>query len=122
MKISTLNQPCMLSKPSPMPVMRTKLLMFSILLLTSVLSMGCATPQESPPPPTMTECGTPRPQMCTYIYDPVCGAILTGVQCITTPCPATEYKTFGNACNACADSRTTGYMAGACEAATLPKK
>lgn len=102
--------------------MQTKLFTSSFLLLISILLMGCATTQEGPPPLPMTECATPRPQMCAQVYEPVCGAVLTGVQCITTPCPATQYQTFSNACNACADARTAAYVAGACGTAKLQKK
>ncbi len=35
---------------------------------------------------------------CPLIWEPVCGSIDTGIRCVTTPCPSTEEKTFGNVC------------------------
>lgn len=37
---------------------------------------------------------------CTAQYDPVCAKVTGNLQCITTPCPTHEYRTFGNACEA----------------------
>ena len=59
-------------------------------------------------------CEDPRPQMCTREYRPVCALRDTGVRCVTTPCPSTEWKTYGNACDACADADVIGHIAGAC--------
>jgi len=60
-------------------------------------------------------CPEPRPQMCTRDYRPVCATRDTGVRCVTTPCPSTEEKTYGNACSACADQDVISYRNGACE-------
>jgi hypothetical protein len=60
------------------------------------------------------ECPDPRPEMCTEEYRPVCALRDTGVRCITTPCPSTEWKTYGNACAACSDSDVIGYKLGEC--------
>jgi len=35
---------------------------------------------------------------CIKIYQPVCGLVDTGIRCVTTPCPASEEKTFPNSC------------------------
>ncbi len=35
---------------------------------------------------------------CTREYMPVCGIKDTGIRCITSPCPSSEEKTFGNQC------------------------
>jgi hypothetical protein len=51
---------------------------------------------------------------CPDIYLPVCGEVNTGIVCITTPCPTTEYQDFGNSCNACANEQTNGYWEGTC--------
>jgi hypothetical protein len=56
-----------------------------------------------------------RPQACTREYRPVCGEVDSGVRCIKAPCPSTEQRTFGNACTACADAKTTGYWPVSCE-------
>ncbi len=37
---------------------------------------------------------------CPAIWNPVCAKTLGNVQCITTPCPTHEYRTFGSACSA----------------------
>jgi hypothetical protein len=38
--------------------------------------------------------------VCTTEYAPVCAAFDTGIRCITTPCPSSVYRTYGNRCNA----------------------
>ncbi|WP_432473628.1 hypothetical protein [Amphritea sp. HPY] len=53
-------------------------------------------------------CESPRPQMCTREYRPVCGY---------KPAPGDrQYLTqsYGNACAACADSEVKGFVAEAC--------
>ena len=60
------------------------------------------------------ECVEPRPELCTKDYRPVCALRDTGVRCITTPCPSTEWKTYSNACSACSDPDVMGYKNGAC--------
>lgn len=63
---------------------------------------------------SLIQCPDNRPEVCTQIYQPVCGLVDTGIRCITTPCPSAEYKTFGNACTACSDKNVTGYSEGEC--------
>jgi hypothetical protein len=74
---------------------------------------------EAPPAPgrlAFTKCDPAnRPQVCTREYRAVCGEVDTGVRCVKAPCPSTQQKTFGNACTACADAKTTGYWPVACE-------
>lgn len=60
-------------------------------------------------------CDDPRPEICTHRYQPVCGLTDTGVRCITTPCPSTGTKTFGNACVACSDESVSAYYPGECD-------
>jgi len=43
------------------------------------------------------------PTMCPLNYAPVCGQKDTGIRCVTTPCPSTEVKTYGNSCQLAAD-------------------
>lgn len=38
--------------------------------------------------------------VCPAVYLPVCAKAPVDIQCVTTPCPNTEYKTFGNSCEA----------------------
>lgn len=37
---------------------------------------------------------------CTFIHAPVCAKIDANIQCVTTPCPSHQFKTFGNHCQA----------------------
>ena len=60
------------------------------------------------------ECEDPRPELCTRDYRPVCALRDTGVRCITTPCPSTEWKTYSNACSACSDPDVMGYKLDEC--------
>ena len=54
-----------------------------------------------------------KPEICTFEYDPVCSIIDNGVRCVTTPCPSTDAKDFGNACQACSVG-ARGYYSGEC--------
>ncbi|MFH0956950.1 MAG: hypothetical protein V1813_03735 [Candidatus Aenigmatarchaeota archaeon] len=53
-------------------------------------------------------------EACTMEYHAVCAQVDTGIRCITTPCPSTEWKTFGNSCSACATENVLGWKEGAC--------
>lgn len=85
------------------------------LLLATLLTAASGCGEQPQSAADYTECSTPRPQMCTREYQPVCAALDTGVRCVTEPCPSQTRKTYGNACDACADQAVTGYSAGACE-------
>ena len=50
------------------------------------------------------QCKDPRPQMCTMIYQPVCGVNQAG-----------QFKTYSSDCNACSHIEVVGYNDGACE-------
>lgn len=56
-----------------------------------------------------------RPEMCTKEFRPVCGEVDNGVRCVKAPCPSTDKKPFGNACEACANPKTTGYWPAPCD-------
>lgn len=76
-------------------------------------------PAETPAPvadTTPIACTEPRPQACTMDYRPVCATRDTGIRCVTTPCPSSEQKTFGNACSACSDPKVSQYVNGECPA------
>jgi len=60
------------------------------------------------------ECSDPRPEMCTQDYRPVCATRDTGIRCVTEPCPASEQKTYSNACSACSDPKVMRWVAGPC--------
>ena len=58
---------------------------------------------------------TEEPVFCTLQYDPVCGEYDTGVRCVTTPCPSTAQKTYGNLCQLNAEKAKFLYS-GECKA------
>ena len=64
---------------------------------------------------TFVKCKTPRPELCTHQYQPVCANKDTGIRCFKAPCPAVKKVTYGNACSACADKKVYGYTTGACK-------
>ncbi len=71
------------------------------IVLAAMSLVGCMSP---PKPTTMTtQCTSPRPQVCTMEYAPVCATRTNGVRA--------EYS---SACNACADDSVSGYLTGPC--------
>ncbi|MFT3807528.1 hypothetical protein [Arenimonas sp.] len=124
--------------------MACRRLLFPAFLAACLLATACAhqsEPEASTAPPPMTEpkapaetpppaettplpeaeatpvaCTDPRPQACTMDYRPVCATRDTGIRCVTTPCPSSEQKTFGNACSACGDPKVSQYVKGECPA------
>ncbi|GAB3537863.1 hypothetical protein GCM10027343_02080 [Noviherbaspirillum agri] len=102
-----------------MKMVTTRTLMM-LLAVSLVAACGARPLQETvqeplKEPENLTQCRDPRPQMCTREYKPVCASRDTGVRCVTTPCPSTEWRTYGNACDACSDSKVSGYREGACK-------
>jgi hypothetical protein len=92
-------------------MVKTGLCMFSLFVIFSmavpVLSGGQSIkgPVEgSGQVETMTICQEPRPQICTMDYQPVCAQLEGGT-----------FKTYSNACTACADTLVSGHSEGACE-------
>ena len=69
-------------------------------LTAAGLVMGCR-PENSAG--KLTTCTEPRPQACTRDYVPVCGSAKEGAA-----------KTYGNACEACADAAVVGWAPGEC--------
>lgn len=70
-----------------------------------LLAFGACTPQQpttSPPPATV--CTGQRPQACTREYKPVCATDVRGAS-----------RSFGNACEACADRQVVSHRPGQCE-------
>ena len=51
-----------------------------------------------------TKCFSPRPEVCTRQYEPVCGYLEGG-----------KWQTFANACEACANKMVIKYHGGSCE-------
>jgi len=61
---------------------------------------------EAPGPETgslHTICSSPRPEMCTMDYRPVCALLKSG-----------SWQQFSNGCSACADPRVVGYNPDIC--------
>ena len=99
-------------------------------VLIAGLGFACATPVPDPvaePPAAPSEpgvevievdplqaCPETRPEVCTRDYRPVCASVDTGVRCVKAPCPASEWKTYPNACSACADPKVIGHLEGTC--------
>lgn len=96
-------------------LVRINILMFVLILSTQNVLAAQALPEPG-------TCTDPRPQVCTMDYNPVCADRDTGMRCIKAPCPATENKTYSNACHACADPKVRHYRPGACEAAEAVTK
>ncbi len=69
-----------------------------------LLTLGACTPQQTATaPPPATVCTGQRPQVCTREYRPVCGTDVRGAS-----------RTYGNACEACADKQVVSHRLGAC--------
>ena len=51
----------------------------------------------------MVQCSSPRPQVCTMEYNPVCARLEGG-----------GVSVYSSPCNACADDSVVGYLPGAC--------
>lgn len=98
-------------------MIKTIITALAIALLTACAPQATE-PTSKPAKPveaTATEsiaCGDKRSKMCTKEYRPVCGKRDTRVRCVTTPCPSVEYKTYSNACTACADEKVISYVVG----------
>ena len=58
--------------------------------------------------PDLVLCESPRPEMCTREYQPVCGYKST------TGDRQYHLQSYGNACAACADSEVKGFVAEDC--------
>ena len=80
--------------------------------LAACSSVGVERPREIPT--DYVACKSPRPEVCTREYRPVCAQRDTGIRCVTAPCPSSEWVTLGNACSACSELKVLGYRAGAC--------
>lgn len=99
-----------------------KALIATLIVALAAGLMGCTAtaedPNEQASAPSGDElaeyCEDPRPEMCTHIYLPVCALRDTSVRCVTEPCPSTEWKTYGNQCAACSDSKVIGFNKEAC--------
>ncbi|MGQ9425700.1 hypothetical protein ACXYTJ_08535 [Gilvimarinus sp. F26214L] len=76
---------------------------------TALVLAGCqATAPGGSASRAFQACEEPRPEFCTYQYDPVCATK-------QEPNGETEWIVYGNACTACADPEVVGYKAKAGE-------
>ena len=96
-------------------MIKTIITALAITVMTACASQTTAPTKPAKPADSASiSCGDERPQMCTREYRPVCGKRDTGVRCVTTPCPSVEYKTYSNACTACADENVISYVVEKC--------
>ncbi len=58
-----------------------------------------------------------RPEVCTQLYDPVCGWFSENIQCPAYPCA----QTYPNSCHACADSKVDYWTEGRCAGCMQPQ-
>lgn len=73
-------------------------------LVLGTLALFYLTACETQPSASLaTQCSTPRPQVCTMEYAPVCADLVVGGR-----------KQYSSACNACADDAVAGYLRGEC--------
>lgn len=81
-------------------------------LILALVLTGCGASQPSAPPPPpepvpeenpVVQCSSPRPEVCTMEYNPVCAQLADG-----------DFRTYSSPCNACADDAVIGYLPGAC--------
>jgi hypothetical protein len=80
--------------------------MIGLVCLSFFIAACSATPEQpvSKMPDISNVCKDPRPEMCTMIYQPVCGINKEG-----------HFKTYSSDCNACSHVVVIGYNEGACE-------
>lgn len=79
-------------------------LLVGILIFSmGILGPGCASHQNTAKPTQSIPCESPRPELCTMDYTPVCGRGADNSQ-----------KTYSNACTACADKNIFTYDPGPC--------
>jgi hypothetical protein len=91
-----------------------KLVTQILILLTVILGISCSITDASKSDDSI-KCKSPRPQLCTMDYNPVCATRDNGVRCATTPCSSTETATYSNRCSACADKNVFSYVLGECK-------
>lgn len=86
--------------------MNTPTLLATLLAAAALLTTGCKSP--APIDELTTTCTDPRPQVCTFQYNPVC-ALEPG-----TAKNNWQWKTHGNGCSACSQPAVLGYKQGEC--------
>ena len=72
-------------------------------VITAFFLVSCVSHDGGKPQSLLTECEDPRPQVCTMIYDPVCGTTGDGTR-----------KTYASGCSACSHADVISYEKGEC--------
>ena len=72
-------------------------------VIVAFFLVSCASYDGVNPQLPITECEDPRPQVCTMIYDPVCGTRGDGTR-----------KTYASDCSACSNADVISYEKGEC--------
>ncbi|VAW60449.1 hypothetical protein MNBD_GAMMA08-2100 [hydrothermal vent metagenome] len=85
-------------------MMKNKINILAIFLVSFSLFSCAATEKKAVVEVELTKCKTPKSQICTREYKPVCGYEVDG-----------NYKTFSNACTACSNAKIVSYAEGACK-------
>lgn len=81
------------------------LLKIVVISFASLTGLSCAYTQDDEfDDKKLTQCVSPKPEVCTKEYKPVCGFEADG-----------NYRTFSNACMACSDAQINAYDDGACK-------
>lgn len=81
------------------------LLKIVVISFASLTVYSCAYTQDDKfDDKKLTKCVSPKPEVCTKEYKPVCGFEADG-----------NYKTFSNACMACSVAEINAYDDGACK-------
>ncbi|MBV1916254.1 MAG: hypothetical protein KUG72_12770 [Pseudomonadales bacterium] len=89
----------------PHPVKTDKKVMIPCIVIVLALCLaGCSSiNKKTKIQPQLVLCNDPRPQICTMIYQPVCGTLEGGSQ-----------KTYASDCTACSDTKVIGYQKNEC--------
>lgn len=77
-----------------------------IFFFSTLFFLSSCTTSKSPiveAPPSSNQCASPRPQICTREYMPVCASNKDG-----------ETKTYATGCTACSDPEVVYYQDGEC--------
>ena len=83
--------------------MKMAIVLLPPFLLVGACSNGGTAPPADAPGSSRTICSSPRPQMCTMDYSPVCGTHADGSR-----------ATYSNGCTACSNAWVESWQPGEC--------